>query len=520
MLKIDDCPGICAERVRQIDWGRSSLGPTNSWPHILRAIVATMLRSAAPKLVVWGGNLTTFYNDGIVQMLGHVGPEGIGTHLPDFCPPLSAHVSGFIDAALKGDAFGKSDFVLEPADGRGEPSYYQLYYSPIADDDGKPGGVLIDVYNATPTKRLEQSLRNENSWPHKIFVEAPVFMVYGSGPEFKVEFTNRAFNDLYHDRKMIGLPVSKAIPEAGKQGFAQILRRVFDTGEPFVGTNMKFVIDHEAENMQSLHYVYFIYQPVRSDDGIVMGVLCAGYDVTERHSAQVEAERLRHQVLHTSRINAMGTMAMTVAHELNQPLAAAANYLGAAQLLLEKCEGDPRPVLKNAEAELSRAGDVIRRIRSLVRSGRAERTAVSIQQAHDRAVMLLAAAGVNAVRSVLSLGDGATHVMADEVQLEQIFTNLLRNAAEAMSSSSCKEVHVSAVRLDDACVRLSIRDFGPGLPLEALDHMFEQLGASTGAGLGLGLALTRTLVEVNGGVISASNAADGGAVFTVDFEAA
>lgn len=519
-MKIDDCPGACAERFRKIDWSESPLGAPDKWPNVLQAVVETMLHSAAPKLLIWGEHLTTFYNDSIMQMLGNVGPQGIGTHFPHFRPQLWAHVSSFMDAALRGEALCSSDLVLAPADGVGEPSYYHLYYSSIRGDDGNPGGVLIDAYNATPTKRLEQSLRNENSWPHKIFTEAPAFMAYGSGPEFKIEFTNRAFDDLCRDREMIGLPVSEAIPEAERQGCVQILRQVFETGEPFVGSNIKFIIDHEAENAQSIHYVDFIYQPVRSDDGIVIGVLCAGYDVTERHTAQVEAERLRHQVLHASRINAMGTMAMTVAHELNQPLAAAANYLGAAQLLLAKRDGDPVPVLKSAEVEVLRAGDVIRGIRSLVRSGRAERTVVSIQHAHDRAVMLLAAGGAYPVQSVLSLGEGATHIMADEVQLEQIFTNLLRNASDAMSNSSRKEVRVSATRLEGGNVRLSIRDYGPGLPEESVQHMFDQLGASTGTGLGLGLALTRTLVEANGGVISASNAVDGGAVFTVEFAGA
>lgn len=214
----------------------------------------------------------------------------------------------------------------------------------------------------------------------------------------------------------------------------------------------------------------------------------------------------------------MGTMAMTVAHELNQPLAAAANYLAAAQLMIGQPSGAPLATLKAAEDEVLRAGDVIRRIRSLVRSGHSERSSVSIEKAYQRAVMLLGTGDVNGSTFALDLGRNATYVMADEIQLEQILTNLFRNAVTAMQTSEHKQVKLITESGVAGKILLTVRDTGPGLPSDMLQTLFDQVGVSSGTGLGLGLPLTRTLVEANGGTIEASNAPEGGAIFKLEMD--
>lgn len=515
---IDDCAGATAEHVRNTDWNISPVGPMGDWPRSLQVALGMMLRSAAPKLLIWGTDLVTFYNDVLMDILSRTGPRGIGTPLPDLWPEVWAHCGEFVEAALSGVPCGKSDLAFEPAGGA-ETAYYQLCYTPVPNDEGCVTGVLVDVYNATPAHKLEQALREEISWLNKLFSEAPVFIAYSSGPLHRLEMTNRAFDRLFAGRDLQGKPIRNAIPEAYEQGFDIILEEVYRTGQPFFGSDMRLHVSTSGGS-QILHYVDFMYQPVRNDDGAVIGILCAGYDVTERHTAQLEAERLKHQILHASRINAMGTMAMTVAHELNQPLAAATNYLAAAQLLLTRHTGDPIPVIKNAEVEVSRAGDVIRRIRSLVRSGRAERTSVSIARAYERAVMLLGTGGALSVDFALELKPGAINVLADEVQLEQIFTNLFANAIDAMSASNHREVRVSTFPSEGGKITITIQDSGPGVPEEILEHAFEQVGTSTSEGLGIGLCLTRTLVEANGGTIRLNNAPNGGAVFTIELDRA
>lgn len=515
-MRLDECSGSCAERIRGSTWQDTALGPIEDWPAALRMVLGMMLRSAAPKLLVWGEDLTTFYNDSLMRLLA-TGPEGIGSALPPLLPRAWPHVEGLVRAAMEGGGCGQCDLALNEGAARG-PSYYHICFTPVPGDE-RAAGVLIDVYDATHSHQRELALRSENTWLAKLFAESPVFMAYGYGADFQIEFANAAFRKFFGDRELVGEPLKESIPEAFDQGFGEILNRVFETGQPFIGSDMKVVIGPPNGAPPRVAYADFVYQPVRSDDDSeVIGILCTGSEVTARHNAQIEAERLKHQVLHASRINAMGTMAMTVAHELNQPLAAAANYLAAAQLMIGQPSGAPLATLKAAEDEVLRAGDVIRRIRSLVRSGHSERSSVSIEKAYQRAVMLLGTGDVNGSTFALDLGRNATNVMADEIQLEQILTNLFRNAVTAMQTSEHKQVKLITESGVAGKILLTVRDTGPGLPSDMLQTLFDQVGISSGTGLGLGLPLTRTLIEANGGTIEASNAPEGGAIFKLEMD--
>lgn len=519
-MRLDEYSGPCAERTRELAWDTTALGPISGWTPALELVLGLVFRSALPKLLIWGDDLITFYNDSFMQLLAPPGTAGIGSPVPSVLPRAWPEVRSFIHAALAGQTYGECDLVLQETAGDGA-CYYHVCFTPVQEGHGRPAGVLLDVYNTTRSRRQEKALRNENSWLTKLFAEAPVFMAYAHGPEFQIEFANLAFANFFDGRDLVGKPLRESIPEAFEQGFGEILDRVFRTGESFVGSKIEVAIKSPGDAQRKVLYADFVYQPVRSEhDAEVIGILCTGSDVTAHHNAQIEAERLKHQILHASRINAMGTMAMTVAHELNQPLAAATNYLAAAKLMLTRPSEGALPALQAAEEEVLRAGDVIRRIRSLVRFGHAERSSVSIERAYHRAVMLLAAGDVRGVTFALELAPDATFVMADEIQLEQIFTNLFKNAAAAMTSSLRKEVRLTTERIAERKVKLTVRDFGPGLPGDALQYLFEQVGTSSNEGLGLGLPLTRSLIEANGGTVEASNASDGGAIFTLVMDGA
>jgi two-component system sensor kinase FixL len=519
-MRIDDCPGECAEQARRFDWAATSIGATNQWPDLLKCVVGITLRSSAPKLLLWGPDLITFYNDAQMQLMRGAGVAGIGRPFPTFRPTVWKHMEGFVAEVFRGASGTHSDLIIARSEHTGgTTACYQLCYTPVSDVEGAPAGILIDVFDATPPRKLELALRSENHRLNLLFSAAPVFIAHGVGPELRIEFFNRAFEQMFEGRELQDKAANQAIPELAGHGLVDKLERVYQTGEPWMGSDVRLALTNRKTGLERVHYLDFVYQPVRGEGGEVSGILWAGSDVTERHLAQVEAERLRHQLLHASRINAMGTMAMTLAHELNQPLAAVGNYVGTARRLIAKDPERTDAVLATAQDELDRAADVIRRARSVVRSGRAERGPVSLRQAFDRAFSLLDMSDPRRMRLTLRLGSDATQVMADEVQLEQVLLNLVKNAIEASVVSERKEVIVSSQRCTPTKVRLQVRDFGTGIDPELLELLFDRVGMSTRDGLGVGLSLTRTIVEANGGQISAANAPGGGAVFTIELDA-
>ena len=350
----------------------------------------------------------------------------------------------------------------------------------------------------------------------RLFAETPVFIAYATLPDLRLEFVNKAFGRLYHGRELQGRTVAEALPEAAEQGFQAILENVIATGKHWAGFDVPLAISDPLTGKVEVKYVDFIYQPVMNDTGQTVGVACSGYDVSERHRLRLEGERLRHQVQHVSRINAMGAMAMTLAHELNQPLAAAANLVAAGRkLLLSGSQPDEAAAaaLLHAEEQIVCAGDINRKMRSVVKSGRAERMPVRIEDVLDKARTLLDWDGSPTLMVTGRFPADAKHVLADPIQLEQILLNLLRNAAEASRNTPRKEAIVVSERISQDLVSLTVTDFGPGLPPEQLDSILAGRAIIHGDGLGIGLPLTRTLVEANSGTFTAANAEHAGAVF-------
>ncbi|MEO1968411.1 MAG: ATP-binding protein [Sphingomonadaceae bacterium] len=382
-------------------------------------------------------------------------------------------------------------------------------------------GVLIDIHDNTDGHQLSERLLIENQKLQSIFQEAPFMMAYATTDDFTLQFVNEEFARFYNNRPLQGLPVRRAIPEAHQQGFDDLLQEVVSSGRPFSANAMEVRV-YEGQRAQS-KYVDFIYHPVKDDGGEISGVLCTGMDVTEKVEARIGLEKTRHSLLHASRINAMGTVAMTLAHELNQPLTAAANYLSVSRRLLRhdhKEATEPVGAILHAQEQIDRAGDIIRRLRPLIQSGEAERRTVPISAAVDRSVGLLLASGKFDLAVSKDISRDAAYVLADQIQLEQVLVNLLRNADEASKQSDRKEVIIATSREDVKYAVISVRDYGSGLADDQIGELRSTQREAPKQGLGVGLLLSRTLVEANGGSLRAANAATGpGAVFEIVLQA-
>jgi two-component system sensor kinase FixL len=211
-------------------------------------------------------------------------------------------------------------------------------------------------------------------------------------------------------------------------------------------------------------------------------------------------------------------MAGTLAHELNQPLTAAASYLAAARRISER---NPDPansrvseVLQKAAAQVTRAGDIIQRMRRFVQRGANDPQVESVSAMVDEAcALMLVEARRDGVKIRLA-PDGANDlVMADRTQIEQVLVNLIRNALEAMQGSKRREMVVGQERSETDLAHIYVADTGPGLSREVESRLFQPFISSKAEGMGVGLSVCRNIVESHGGKLWAERNVDGGATF-------
>lgn len=249
-------------------------------------------------------------------------------------------------------------------------------------------------------------------------------------------------------------------------------------------------------------------------------------DLSEKLAAEQHVARLGAQLAHVSRHNAMGELAADLAHELNQPLTAAVNYLSAAGFVLNqrKDEGQAPEMVAQARGQVVRAGEIIRRMREFAQHRDVEKRVEPLVPMIDDAIQLvLAGTGAHHVEIELAVEPEDICVFIDRIQVQQVVVNLLRNAVEAIRSTMPYRgrIVIAAHKVGPEWVEIRFRDDGPGVPEAILDQLFERFTSTkAGAGMGIGLSISRRIVEAHGGTMSAANEAEGGATFRFTLPAA
>jgi two-component system sensor kinase FixL len=241
-------------------------------------------------------------------------------------------------------------------------------------------------------------------------------------------------------------------------------------------------------------------------------------DLTERQKTEARLQELQSELVHISRLTAMGEMASALAHELNQPLSAIANYMKGSRRLLENRADDQSALLRDAMDKAAeqalRAGQVIRRLRDFVARGESERRVENVKKMVEEASALaLVGAKDHGVRVRFEFHPAVNLVLADKVQIQQVLLNLIRNAIEAMEESPRRGLVVSTQPAADDMVEIIVADTGSGISSEMSAQLFQPFVTTKRHGLGVGLSISRTIVEGHGGRIVVEPNPGGGTVF-------
>lgn len=239
-------------------------------------------------------------------------------------------------------------------------------------------------------------------------------------------------------------------------------------------------------------------------------------DLTERQQTRARLQELQDELLHVSRLRSMGEMAAAIAHELNQPLTASANYVAAAIRLIDGPQPDLahiRQALRLASNQTLRSGEIIRRLRAFVERGETARRPEQLDTLVEEASALaLVGLGDRGVTVKFTRDPDLPPVVADRVQVQQVLLNLLRNAVEAMESSTVRELTLGTARWD-SMVAVSVADTGSGIPPAIEAQLFQPFVTTKSAGMGIGLSVCRAIIEAHGGRLWVEPNPGGGSVF-------
>ena len=392
----------------------------------------------------------------------------------------------------------------------------------VNDADGEPArlsGIVLDIDNE---KRLEDALRTRERHFRSILDTVPDAMIVIDEHGIMQFFSSAAERQFgYSEAEAIGKNISALMPEPDRGRHDGYLARYLRTGERrIIGigrivTGMRkdgttFPMHLTIGEMKSGGQPYFT--------GFVR-------DLTEHQHTQARLHELQSELVHVSRLSAMGEMASALAHELNQPLSAISNYMkGSRRLLADSTDPNAPKIagaLDRAAEQAIRAGEIIRRLRNFVSREESEKRVESLSKLIEEAGALgLTGSREQGVMLRFNLDPTCDLVLADRVQIQQVLVNLFRNALEAMMTSTHRELIASNARSADDMIEIAISDTGHGFGNDTQANLFQPFFTTKETGMGVGLSISRTIIEAHSGRMWAETNKEGGATFRFTLPAA
>ena len=366
------------------------------------------------------------------------------------------------------------------------------------------------VSEAVLASRYAKEIRaNESRW-HSLLTDVQLAVI-GIDPEGRVSYANPFLERLtgHRSEDLIGRPVTSLLPESDR---AELTRRLAAAAQTGPRPHSRWDLVGSSGTRRSLAWSTI---RLNDKDGSYMGLVSIGEDVTERLAAEQDLERTRRELERLGRANMLGELVSTLAHELNQPLAAILSNAQAARRFLGSESPDLaelREILDDIVRDDKRAGEVIQRLRLMLSKGDEERAGLHIRDTIEEVLAILGAElEAKGVSVRQDLAPDLPDIEADRVEIQQVIMNLLVNAVRAVSKSppERRRVRILARRNEDGQLVVSVEDTGPGIPPDWLPRLFEPFFTTKSHGLGMGLAICRRIIEAHGGRIRGENTGDG-----------
>ena len=456
----------------------------------------------------------TFVNAAFCRMTGFNESElvGIAPPYPYWPQEEFDRLANNIETALAGRA-PTNGFEMRIMRKNGERFDVRLYFSPLIDSEGKQIGWIASMNDITEPKRVRVELQRAHERFVTVIDGLDTAVHVADARSGEILFANRAFQHIFgfdtvgRDSAMV-TAACRPSPEALSRDPADI--------DPADLPCELF--DGEIQHALSGHWYHLHERAIRWVDGRTVRVQIAADITDKKHIDEVNLQQQK-RLEQTSRLITMGEMASSLAHELNQPLSAIANYCAGCIKRMQagnyKFE-DLLSAMQKASDQAERAGKIIRRMRDMVKKSDPNRQPIALAELLDEARSF---ADIEAQRTstqiVVDLPENLPRIVVDRIMIEQVLLNLIKNGIESMHDTPIerRRLNISARQIDERLLQVDIADNGHGLPVEDVEKIFTPFYTTKQEGMGIGLPICRSIIEFHQSRLWVEARHEGGTVF-------
>jgi signal transduction histidine kinase/ActR/RegA family two-component response regulator len=523
------------------DWSRTPLGAPAGWPVAVRATLATWLDSPQPMCMVWGPELSFFFNAAYAPFLGARVGQALGMPFREVWPEIWSDIEPIVARALSGTGTRFEEMPLTMTrNGYPEDTWWTFTYQPLRDETGEVIGMLCTTADATAQVLGSRQAARERLRHQHLMEQMPGFAAVLSGPDHVYEYVNDAYRRVAGDRDFLGRGVRDILPELQEQGFYDLLDDAYASGQAFIARAQPIRFAGEDEN----RFIDLLYQPIRDETGKVTGIFVGGYDVTEGVKATIELRRLNETLeqrvdartaelmraqdalRQAQKLEAVGQLTGGIAHDFNNLL----TVIGSSVELMRRQEvpAERRRKYMDAISEtVRRASKLTGQLLAFARRQPLRPEVFDIARQIEAVADLIQPLVGARVEIALDVGRSSCLAKADVSQFGTAMMNLAVNARDAMEGEGRLAIRIDPVdelpmgpgqpARPGSYVAIAVSDDGMGIARENLEVVFEPFYTTKGVGKGTGLGLSQVFgfAQQSGGDVRVESEVGVGTTFTL-----